>query len=164
MAQMLEVEDLPIRLTARGVFLHGDTPLHPRVAALFARNIVPEPDGKFRIQLGHARHPLLVEDAAYSVSSLTLQGPQGDLQHVVLHLSDGAQEPLAAGTLMQSEDNVLYCRIRRHGLRVAVRLTAQQYHNLALSMQPHGDGFALRLGGALWPVGPYEPGPLVDVS
>lgn len=164
MAQILELEELPIRLTARGAFLHGDVPLHPRVAALFARNIVPEPDGNFRIQLGYARHALLVEDTAFSVLSLTVDGQPGALRSVVLHLSDGAKEPLAPETLMQSDDNVLYCRIRRHGLRVAVRLSAQQYHTLALSMEACDDGFALRLDDMLWPVAPYDAKPQLEDS
>lgn len=164
MARLLELEDLPIRLTARGTFLHGHEPMHPRVASLFARHLVPEKDGGFRIQLGFAQHPVEVEDTGFCVKSLSLDTHGDTLQHAYIILSDGASESLAAQSLMQSADHVLYCRILRYGLQVATRLTAQQYHTLALYMEPYADaatGYALRLDGQLWPVGRYNRAPIM---
>lgn len=156
MVQMLELEHLPIRLTALGVFLHGEVAVHPRVAVLFARHIVPQKDGAYRLEIGYDKQPLLVEDAAFRVLSLTLDGPADALRGAILHLSDASQEPLAPQTLMQSAANVLYCRVWRAGLHVAVRFSAQQYHTLAWSMQICETGYALRLAGALWPLQPYD--------
>jgi hypothetical protein len=159
MAHLLELEHLPIRLTARGEWLHGTVPLHPRVAELFARHVVPEPDGNYRIELGKARHPLDVEDTAYAVRRLDLRGDANNLENVWLWLSDATDGPLDPSTLMQSADNVLYCRIIRNNLAVPVRFTPQQYHTLGLHVT-HRDGhYALAMGGRYWPIAPYSIGP-----
>ena len=161
MAQLVEIEHWPIRLTARGEWLHGNEPLHPRVATLFAHSLVPELDGGYRIQLGYARQPVEVEDTAYHVRSVDLRRAGPALQTVMLHLSDGAVEPLDAASLMQSAQHVLYCRIERHGMAVPVRFTPQQYHMLGMDMEPMRVGFGLRLGGQMWPLGPYVRRPAV---
>ena len=41
MAEFAIIDDKPIRVTADGRWLHGDTSLHPRVEALFERSVVP---------------------------------------------------------------------------------------------------------------------------
>jgi hypothetical protein len=81
---------------------------------------------------------------------------------VTLTLSDGAQEALDAATLMQAADNVLYCRLTRHGLRVPCRFTSAQYHTLAWFAEVADERGYLRLDGTLWPLNPYDPRPLAS--
>lgn len=161
MAKWFLLEDLPIRVTARGDWLHGDEPLHPRVADLFARHVLPSPDGTYAIALGMARQPLVVTDTPYRVRRLRLGlDAAGALQEVRLHLSDGQEEVLDPSTLMQSADNALYCRITRHGLRVPCKLAPGQYHELALHAEVEGETARLRLGGKSYGFAPFSPLPL----
>ena len=155
MADWYLLPELPIRLTARGDWLHGDTPLHPRVAILFGRNLVPQADGRFEVVLGPSRGAVEVADAAYFVHRLELRltdAPDEALAAVVLHLSDGAVEPLDPTTLSQAVDNVLYCRLRRHGIPVRCRFTAEQYHQLAWHMGCEPPPAHLLLAGQSWPI------------
>jgi hypothetical protein len=156
MAKWFELPDLPIRITARGEWLHGDEPLHPRVATLFARNVVPHADGTYFVQLGYARQQLEVEDTAFFVRSLRAPTVGGALGAVTLHTSDDVEEALDPSTLMQSEDNVFYCAIKRHDMTVPCRFTPAQYHELALHAEVDGDAAYLIVGGKRWPIKPYR--------
>jgi hypothetical protein len=151
MATWFELPDLPIRVTAQGLWLHGDEPLHPRVETLFASHVVPTPDGAFYIQLGYARQRIEVADTPYIVRSVdATDDPSGQLSHVDLLLSDGARERLDPATLSQNTDNVLYCHLQRHGVRVRCRFTPAQYHALALRMETEDDAFYLPMAGDRW--------------
>lgn len=162
MAQLLIMPDLPIRVRARGAWLHGDEPLHPRVATLFAQHVVPSVDGQYEVRLGFARQTLEVEDTAFFVRASHETVVDGALVAVRLSLSDGVDELLDPTTLMQSADHVLYCRIRRHGLRVPCRFTPAQYHTLAMFAELVDERAYLRIGGALWALNPYDPRPLAS--
>ena len=147
MAKWFQLEDLPIRITARGAWLHGNQPLHPRVADLFARNLVPKANGEIYVQLGMAKQLLEVEDTAYFVRSLQVDA-QGPLVHrVVLLLSDGVEEVLDPGTVHQGTDHVLYCRIVRANVAVRVRFTAGQANGLGAYLQEDTTGFFWTVGG-----------------
>lgn len=155
MATWFELPDLPIRITARGAWLHGDQPLHPRVAKLFARNVVPHADGSYFVQLGYARQQLVVEDTAFFVTSLRTVTNKSTITKVTLQLSDGMLEDLQPATLMQSSDNVFYCRLSRHNLSVPCRFTPGQYHELALHAETEGSSIVLPIGSSKWPIRPY---------
>jgi hypothetical protein len=172
MPQYFELPNLPIRITARGDWLHGDEPLHPRVAVLFAKNVVPRLNGTYDVVLGHAKQTLQVQDTAYFVRSIAPQrSARGDgLACVTLWLSDGTTEKLQPETLMQSPQQVLYCRLVRHGLWVPCRFLPQQYHSLMLhacerQMQAPVPGsaaaqqaqFVLPVGNRDYDLKPYDP-------
>lgn len=156
MATWFELPDLPIRITARGAWLHGDQPLHPRVATLFARNVVPHADGAYFVQLGYARQQLVVEDTAFFVTSIRPVMDGERIAKVGLQLSDGALEDLNPATLMQAADNTFYCRLRRHNLVVPCRFTPAQYHALALHAEMEQDTAMLPIQGRRWPIGAYD--------
>ncbi len=161
MARLLELEELPIRVTSRGEWLHGDRPLHPRVRELFQKNVVPRADGSYLVKLGPAEQVLEVDDTAYFVTRLTTAlGADGRLAAVRLWISDGACEALDGATLMQSPDNVLYCRLRRHGLSVPCRFTPAQYHELALHAEEAAAGMRLAMGEVDFGFAPYDPRPV----
>jgi hypothetical protein len=154
---LLELDDRPIRLSARGEWLQGDQPLHPRVAQLFARSIAVEA-GRYVLRLRDWTSPIEVEDTAYFVRSSSLDAePAGGVAGIRLLLSDGAEERLDPRTLMQSADNVLYCRIRRGGQLLPCRFSPGQYHELVLAAG--GDDGTLTIAGARWRLSPYDPTP-----
>ncbi len=155
MVRLLELEELPIRVTARGEWLHGDVPLHPRVQRLFAANVVPHADSTYSVKLGYFEHPLTVADTPYQVRRLDITEERGEVVRVVLSISDGREDELAAATLMQDADNVLYCRIVRHGLWVPCRFSPAQYHELVLASQ-RDDDLRLYIGGKPFDLAPYS--------
>ena len=157
MAKLLILPDLPICVTARGEWLHGDTPLHPRVAKLFARHVVPLADGGYEVRLGPMTHQRLeVADTAFFVLSITQHVEAGRLTGVTLTLSDAATEALDPTTLRQSAANVLYCDVQRHGMRVPCRFTAAQYHALALHAEMDGDVGYLPIGHERYKIAPKD--------
>ncbi len=169
MSLYVDLPELPIRLGASGAWRHGDTPLHPRVAKLFARSLEPQADGGYAIVLGHARQTVEVQDVAWFVSRLQLQPAADDptrLAAATLHLSDGSSEPLRPDQLMQSCERVLYCRIERHGYVLPARFAPQQYHQLMLFAEavpdaaaPDGVAARLRVGEATAVVGAFTRAP-----
>jgi hypothetical protein len=157
MAKWFLLQDLPIRVNGQGAWLHGDEPLHPRVADLFARNVHPTAEGTYEVVLGYARQPVVVVDTPFHVKRLQVEEDgQGGLTAVTLGLSDGQEERLDPATLMQSDANVLYCGIVRDGLRVPCRFAPGQYHTLAWHAELDGEQAYLRIGGERWPLHPYD--------
>ena len=165
MAQWFEIREHPIRITARGRWLHGDQPLHPRVEALFARHLTVTGDGSYAIALGFRRHPLQVDDAAFFVRSTRITcDRRGRIERVLLQLSDSSEEELDGATLMQAADNVLYCRIERDGMSVPCRFSPAQYHELALFAEPTDDAPCFFVAGETWTIAPYNPKPISKKS
>lgn len=163
MARFVELEHLPIRLTERGRWLHGETPVHPRVAVLFSRHIVPQADGRYYIVLGGNEEAVEVDDAAFFVETMNLLEADGDLERVDIRISDGKEETLDPSSLMISNENVLYARVDRNGFSVPCRFPPSLYHRLALKVEENPDGgFFLPVGGRSYPLKPYvrEPKPL----
>lgn len=158
MPRLLEIEELPLRLDRHGQWRHGSEPLHPRVAELFARHVVPRPDGTYVVRLERDEQPVEVELVAYFVRRVELEESGAALRAVTLHLSDGGLEPLRPETLMLGDDDALYCRLERGGLSVAARFLSTPHHALAAHAEVDGDGAWLRLAGRRWPFGPLDAG------
>jgi hypothetical protein len=166
MPTYVPLPDLPIRLTARGAWLHGEQPMHPRVATLFFRNLVPQASGTYAVVLGPARQLIEVEDTALFVTGLDLEMSPDDparLRRIGLQLSDQTAEELAPQTLMQSQARILYCRVQRHGLSVPVRFSSEQYHRLMLLADaiadpaaPDGYRAQLRVDDSIYAVANYD--------
>ena len=163
MSFFIELPDLPIRVTARGDWLHGDELLHPKAAKLFQQHIFLADGGGYELRLGFNRAPLDVADTPYFVRSMALySNDENDgLRKVDLVISDDSHEELDARTLMHSEDNVLYCRVIRHGVWVPCRFPPHHYHSLALHAEigESGQGYLL-LNGARHGLGPYNNNPI----
>jgi hypothetical protein len=140
---LLLIDDLPIRLSADGRWLHGDEALHPKVAILFAKCLIPKENGEYELHVGQQKSPVLVSDVGFFVRSIrVVASADGEIEKVELKISDGTTQLLEPGSLMMSEENALYCRIQRHGFEVPCKFTAQQYHELALQAEFDGE-FAL---------------------
>ena len=132
MAQLLIIDDLPVRIATDGQWLHGDEPVHPKVGVLFAKSVYPLEDGSYELRVGQQKAPVLVADCAFFVRSVVLhRGPDAALVEIEILTSDGLREKLDPATLMMSEENVLYCRIERHGFSVPCRFLQRHYYELA---------------------------------
>lgn len=161
MARWIQIKEHPIRVTARGEWLSDETPLHPRVADLFARHVVPHLDGTYAIALGRSRQEIVVDDTPFVVTSMRVAlNEKDEVDRIELVTSDGEHEELRPTTLMQSEAHVLYCRIERQGMMVPCRFAPGQYHELALYARQEPSVFVLPVGGGAFPIGAYDPMPI----
>lgn len=160
MATLLEIEELPIRINSRGDWLHGETPLHPKVEILFRESIRINDDGSYRIEMGRNVSSIEVEDAAFFVRATKLnQSADGVLENVVLILSDGTSEELNPKTLMQSSNNIFYCRIVRDEFEVPCRFSPGAYHELLLFAEEVDGQVMLPIGAEQFPIGEYQASP-----
>ena len=147
MPSLLVIDDLPIRISADGRWLHGDEDLHPKVAILFAKCLIPKENGEYELQVGQQKAPVLVSDVGFFVRAMTFQNDdQGQLHSVLLKVSAQCEEPLELRSLMMSEDNCLYCRIERHGMSVPCKFTPAQYYELALLAEMEEEAAWLEVG------------------
>lgn len=162
MTYLIELPDLPIRINARGDWLHGTEPLHPRAARLFQKNVVVEAEGGYGIRLGFSHAPLEVEDTAFFVRSVAIyRDSEGEgLKKIDIVVSDDAIEELEPSTLMQSSENVFYCRVLRHQLWVPCRFPPHHYHALALNAYLDEKGAFLDIAGKRCRIAPYDSRPL----
>ena len=150
---MLLIDDLPIRISADGRWLHGDEDLHPKVAILFSKCLIPKDNGEYELQVGHQKAPVLVSDVGFFVRSMRIEtDEQGELSTVLIKVSDQSEEQLDLDSLMMSEDNGLYCRIQRHGMSVPCKFTPGQYYELALLADMEEEIAWLKVGGARYPL------------
>ena len=140
MPALLIIDDLPIRVSADGRWLHGEEDLHPKVAILFSKCLIPKENGEYELQVGQQKAPVLVSDVGFFVRSMRIEtDAQGGLASVVIKVSDQQEEEVELGSLMMSEDNCLYCRIHRHGMSVPCKFAPGQYYELALLAQLEQD-------------------------
>lgn len=160
MAQQQAVDEGTIRITPDGAWLHDDSPVAEPVAALFCRHVTLAEGGDYVIEWQKQRHVVAVDDAAFFVRQADVVADDSGLQRVELTLSDGSREALRPETLMQSADNVLYCRIERNGYSVPCRFDRSQYHSLAEWVEESKKGgFVLPLGQGAHPIQDYDAKP-----
>ena len=94
-------------------FHEGVEITHGRTCLLFSKSIRRDPSGKYYIHVGPESAEVIVEDAPYTIRSVTLQEePDGQPKDYVLHLNDETQERLESGSLVVNEQNVMYCRVK----------------------------------------------------
>ena len=139
-----------LRLDRDGRWWHEGTLVqHERLAAALHRWLDRLDDGRLVVRLDEARHAYVeVEDAPYLVRTLD----PTDGERARLTLSDGSEKALDPATLAVGADDALYCRVK--GGRFEARFSRGAHNTLARQVEEDGgSGFALRLGGRLWPVG-----------
>jgi len=147
LAKLLIIDDLPIRIATDGQWLHGDDPVHPKVDILFSKSVYPLEDGSYELRVGHQKAPVLVADCAFFVRSLTIgRDESGALTTIEIRTSDEHNEILVPSTLMMSEENVLYCRIERHGFSVPCRFLQRHYYELVELSEVEGDAAFIQVG------------------
>lgn len=125
----------------------GERIANPRIAKLFSRSVVREPDGSFALRMGEERAPIEVEDTPFVVV-----GVEGDPERGFrVQLNDDSEEPLAAETLRHGADHALYCRVK--GGELEARFMRPAYYELARWIEPGDGGFRLPVAGRRFAIG-----------
>ena len=115
-------------------FHEGVEITHGRTRLLFSKNIRRDPAGKYYVRVGSESAEVIVEDAPYTITSVTLQEePHGPPRGYILHLNDETQEPLESGSLAVSEENVMYCRVK--GGEERARFLRAAYYQICAKLQ-----------------------------
>jgi len=134
-----------IQVTAEGEMFHHGAPLiHPRILELIYESVHYE-DGIYVLRLNDQTCQLEVEDTFHVVARVSEQ--DGGL---LLTLNDGSKEMLNPATLWVGQGDVIYCRVK-NGAFTARFLRAAHYQ-LATLIEEMGDGYGLRVGGAVYPL------------
>ena len=96
------------------------------------------------LQAGPLRVPVRVDDAPFVVVRAE---PGADPDTIEVHLSDGSQEPLEAGSLVLDRRGIPYCRVK--GGRFRARFSVSAWLQLAekVEVDPGSGEPALVLGG-----------------
>ncbi len=140
-----------LRLDREGRWWHEDRQVeHQGLARALHRWLDRLDDGRYVVRLDEQRFAYVdVEDAPFSVLSVTMERPDGELM-VTAHLSDGSDEELAYGTLSVGQLNALYCRVKQKRFRA--RFTRAAYYLLAEHIEETEAGFGLRAAGRVWEI------------
>jgi hypothetical protein len=142
-----------LRLDREGRWWHeGQQVTHRGLARALHRWLDRLDDGRFVVRLDQQRVAYVeVEDAPYTVRTITVSGQGDGAPRVRVHLSDESEEELGYDTLEVSRaDNALYCRVK--GGQPA-RFSRSAYYLLAELIEPEQGGFVLRAAGGRWPIG-----------
>lgn len=107
---------------------------HGRTHLLFSKSIRRDPTGKYYVRVGPESAEVIVEDAPYTIRSVTIQQePDGRPKDYILHLNDETQERLESGSLVVSEQNVMYCRVKGGAERA--RFLRAAYYQICAKLQ-----------------------------
>jgi uncharacterized protein len=132
-----------IRLDASGVFWHDGQRIDtPALAAALHRWIARHPDdGRFILTNGYDWTYFHVEDAPYTVRSIRIE-----TDAVVLLLSDGTEEPLAADRVRIGAGDAVYASVKDG--RFEAKFSRHAQTELAPVLAPGPDGAPeLLIGG-----------------
>jgi len=150
-------EDLPpclIFIDQEGRLWHqGAEMIHAGINSLLLEHLSLDERGRYVIDYRGQRCQVEVEDTAIVVGRVSLSA---DGESLTLSLSDGTREALDPKLLWVAEDNAVYTRVREG--RLPSRFLRQAYYQLAEHIQESENGFALSLGGRLYPLRPGRPG------
>jgi uncharacterized protein len=115
-------------------FYEGLEITHGRTCLLFSKNLARDQTGRYYVRVGSESAEVHVEDAPYTVKSVTIQkGPDGLPTDYILHLNDDTQECLASRPLTVNEDNVLYCLVKEGSERA--RFLRAAYYQVCIQLQ-----------------------------
>ncbi len=141
-----------IRLDRSGRFWHeGEQISHPGLRNALLRWLDRLPDGRHILRLDAKRYAYVdIDDAPLLVTSARWEHDK-----VFVVVNDGSEEELRYDTLVNADDNGLYCQVRDG--RLEARLTTPAFYAVAEGMEEQADGFALRASGGLYPISPRRP-------
>ncbi|MCP4445306.1 MAG: DUF1285 domain-containing protein [Myxococcales bacterium] len=148
--QIEELRQSGILLDREGRLWHeGEQITHGRFQTALRCWLDVLPDGRTILRLDETRYAYVdVEDAHLLVASVRWHDDSA-----TIYLNDGSSEELAYDTLEQSEDNALYCRVRKG--KLTARFLTQAYYALAVNID-HAEGeeqeFALHARQSRYPI------------
>lgn len=147
-AGFYEIRSSKLRFGRDGLWYADDEPIpNARIARLFSRHLVRQPDGSYCIVIGPDRAPVEIEDTPFAVQDVDRDAAGG----FSVELNDGTTEPLAVTSLRIGAGNVLYCRVKDGAERA--RFLRPAYYQLSRFIEePEPGRFVLRLGDEAVPI------------
>ena len=143
-------EDSGLRLDRDLRWWHDDEPIeHPKIVAAFNQGLQPDEQGRFLLRFGNDWCVVQVEDAAYWVHSLEVEGDEAQLS-----LGDGSRESLVPSTLTLDPAGVLSCQVKAG--RAKARFSRHAQFQLGERLVASEHGVLLRLGARVVPL-PFDP-------
>jgi hypothetical protein len=122
-----------LRIDRDGAWYHDDAPVtHEGILANLRENLRVDEQGH-HLQIGPVRVPVEVEDTAFVVERVEVEGPR-----LWATLNDLTREPLALDTLRVDERSIPRCRVK--GDRFAARLSRAAAYQLLQHVEPDGEG------------------------
>jgi len=117
---------------------------NPRIALLFSRHVQMDGDGRWVVDVGVDRQPVIIEDTALVVVAV-----EGDADHGFdVRTNDDVTRPLDCSTLEVGPDDVLYCTVERGERgRIKARFLRSAYYQLAGFIEEHEGHPLLRCRG-----------------
>lgn len=137
-----------IRLDAQGRFWHeGEEITHRGFHLALLRWLDRLPDGRPILRLDSERFAYVdLEDAALLVVSARRVG-----ESIIIKLNDESEEQLLYNSLEIGAGDALYCLVK--GGRLDARITTPAYYVIAESVTEEANGFTIRIGGQVHPIG-----------
>jgi len=130
-----------LRIDKEGRWFNDDRELvHPAIYRYFNRCLRMDDRGRYVICTDDQMCAVEVEDAPFVVVRV-----EGEREDIVVHLNDGAVEPLAMDGLWVGQDNVLYCKVK--GGAFHARFLRPAYYQLAEFVEEEGGRFYIQRGG-----------------
>jgi hypothetical protein len=120
-------------------FYQGAEMQRREIVLFFYDHLCMDDEGRYILKWAGERCILEVEDTAYVVRKVFLDG------EYILTLSDGSNEKLAPETLYVGGANVLYCRVKSGAF--PARFTRAAYYQLTAHVEEKEGAFFLRMNG-----------------
>ncbi len=140
-------EDSGIRLDRQLRWWHDDEPVeHPRLIEAFNRGLRVADDGRFKLEIGDDWCFVAVEDAAFGVVAIDVEGAG-----VVLRLSDRTAEVLVPSTLSTDDEGVIRCWVKAG--KAPARFSRDAQFALGNLMETTERGLVLKVSGSELPTG-----------
>ncbi len=137
------------RIDREGAWRHdGVEVTHPGVLRNLYANLRADGEG-YHLQAGPLRVPVHVDDAPFVVVRAETGAEPGTIE---IHLNDGSQETLDAGTLVLDPRDVPYCRVKGGGFRARLSIAAWLQLAERIETDPESGAPALVLGARRIPL------------
>jgi len=138
-------EESGIRLDRQLRWFHDGEPIeHPKIVEVFNQGLVPNGDGRFRLNVGNDWCFVEVQECAYGVVGVDVVGVDAAPMGLALRLTDRTGERLDAQTLALGEDGVLTCQVK--GRRAKARFSRDAQFALGSLMYEEDGQLFLQLG------------------
>lgn len=148
--QIERMRAIGLRLDRAGTFWHDGTAItHPRLRQALLRWLDVRDDGRNIVRLDEKRYAYVDVDDAH----LRAKSARWDGDRVIVLWDDDQDEELDYGSLRLATDNAFYATARG---KLRGRIAGPAHHAVAERIVEHGDGFALRAAGTLWPIATAE--------
>lgn len=135
-----------ILIDKEDVWYHnGEKFINEKILNFFRKSVNITADGEYVISYGEYTYPVKVEDTAYFVTGVVING-FGDFEKIQINLSSGETEELNCNTLYCKKNNALYCRIKQG--RMPAKFKRSPSFEILERLEDSDDGkFYLRLCG-----------------